>query len=229
MTEVVPDECRSAPTLQEQARALGDPTRHEIFRHLAESDRPAGVVELTELVGVSHNSVRQHLTKLVAAGLVLERSAPAGRPGRPRLLYQVDPAAVSRWGTTGPYERLSLLLSEIIRTGDSAVEVGRRAGHRHHVDAGSTEEVINEVAEAMAREGFDPDVRRDGTDVEIVLRSCPFETTAVVDPETACALHLGIAEGVVDGTGFAAIEELVPNDPHLANCRLRLRFEVSSD
>jgi hypothetical protein len=30
-------------TLQEQARALGDPTRHEVFLHVAESGRPIGI------------------------------------------------------------------------------------------------------------------------------------------------------------------------------------------
>ena len=29
-------------TLQEQARALGDPTRHGIFRYVADADRPVG-------------------------------------------------------------------------------------------------------------------------------------------------------------------------------------------
>ena len=96
--------------IQEQARALGDPTRHAIFRHVTESTSPVTVRELTEQFGLNHNAVRQHLAKLVAAGLVVEeREAPSG-PGRPRLLYTVDPGAESRWGVTGPYERLSLLL-----------------------------------------------------------------------------------------------------------------------
>ncbi len=88
--------------VQEQARALGDPTRHAIFRHVAESREPLSVGELTDRLALNHNAVRQHLAKLVAAGLVLEtRSAPSG-PGPPRLVYAVDPPAESRWGVTGP-------------------------------------------------------------------------------------------------------------------------------
>ena len=36
-------------TLQEQARALGDPTRHGVFRYIADADRPVleGRPELT--------------------------------------------------------------------------------------------------------------------------------------------------------------------------------------
>ncbi|MHB1137972.1 MAG: helix-turn-helix domain-containing protein, partial [Microthrixaceae bacterium] len=54
-----------AAGLQVQARALGDPTRHSIFRYLAASDAPVGVAELTEHLGVHHNAIRQHLTKLI--------------------------------------------------------------------------------------------------------------------------------------------------------------------
>jgi DNA-binding transcriptional ArsR family regulator len=34
-------------TLQQQARALGDPTRHEVFRYLADASGPVDVAELT--------------------------------------------------------------------------------------------------------------------------------------------------------------------------------------
>ena len=53
-------------TIQEQARALGDPTRHAIFRYILDSGAPVGVGELTSHFGLNHNAVRQHLTKLVA-------------------------------------------------------------------------------------------------------------------------------------------------------------------
>jgi hypothetical protein len=64
--------------------------------------------------------------------------------------------------------------------------------------------------------------RREG--VEIVLQACPFESAALADPDSVCALHLGIAEGVADLTGDRVIvDELVPHDARRANCRLRLR------
>ena len=34
--------------LQTQARALGDPTRHELFRYIVDAGRPVDVVELTD-------------------------------------------------------------------------------------------------------------------------------------------------------------------------------------
>lgn len=190
------------------------------------------VAELTEHFGLNHNAIRQHLAKLVAAGLVLEATAPPGGPGRPRLTYRVDAATDSRWGVTGPYERLSLLLAEIIRTGDSPHEVGRREGRREAAvraesgdDITDAEATIAAVRDAIAREGFDPEVRRRGDKVDIVLHTCPFETTAVADPDTVCALHLGLAQGLADSAEGLVVDDLVAKDPRRANCRLRLHLE----
>lgn len=208
-------------TLQLQARALGDPTRHAVFRYVADAGRPVGVAELTEHFGFNHNAIRQHLAKLVAAGLVVEaKAAPAGR-GRPRLEYTVDPAASGPWGAGGPYERLSRLLVEIIRTGLTPEEVGRRAADGFRVPTPSGDAVAD-IAAAMARQGFEPEVRAGRRRGEVVLRACPFESAALADRETICSLHLGIAEGLADGT-TVVVDELVANDPRRADCRIRLR------
>ena len=208
----------------EQARALGDPTRHAIFRYVADADEPVGVAELTEHFGVNHNAVRQHLAKLVAADLVDEnRAAPTGR-GRPRLVYSVDPAADSRWGVTGPYERLALLLSEVIRTGETPIEIGRRAGLRsvERADDGTAPDAALE--HFMARHGFEPELRRSGDAVDVVLHRCPFATTALADPDVVCNLHLGLAVGAAEGLGGIVVDELARNDPRRAPCHLRGRL-----
>jgi predicted ArsR family transcriptional regulator len=212
-------------TLQEEARALGDPTRHSVFRYLANKGRPVDVAELTNHVGLNHNAVRQHLAKLVDANLVVEGRADARGPGRPRLLYTVDPGAESRWGVTGPYERLSLLLSEVIRSGDTPREVGRRAGQAQSSSGGDAESAIRSLHDVMAREGFDPEIRRRRDGVEVVLRACPFETTAIADPGTVCQLHLGLAEGLASGADTVEVDDLIAKDPRRGNCRLRLRVD----
>ena len=215
-------------TLQQQARALGDPTRHSIFRYIAESDRPADVAEMTAHFRLNHNAIRQHLAKLVDAGLVVETTAAARGRGRPRLEYSVDPAADGRWGVTSPYERLSVLLTEMIHRGESPVEAGARAGRRHRVAGSSAERALEGITAAMAREGFDPEVRHRRDRTEIVLRHCPFESAALADPDTVCSLHLGIARGLAEGTELA-VEDLIRRDPRRANCLLRLRVDEDSD
>jgi predicted ArsR family transcriptional regulator len=209
-------------TLQQQARALGDPTRHAIYRYVADADAPAGIADMTEHFKLNHNAIRQHLAKLVEAGLVIETVAKGSGPGRPRLLYEIDHGADSRWGVSGPYERLSLLLAEIIRTGDSATEVGRRAGLRLRPPLSTGVDPITGMATAMAAQGFDPEVLAAKGKVDIILHHCPFESTALADPGTVCTLHLGIAEGLAEGTG-TVVEELIARDPRPAGCRVRLR------
>ena len=208
-------------TLQQQARALGDPTRHAIFRHLADAGRPMGIAELNDRFPLNHNAIRQHLAKLEAAGLVVEGKAPASGRGRPRLVYEANPAVDARWGATGPYERLSRLLVEIIRSGRSAEEVGRGAADQFRVPSPSGD-VVADMHAAMARQGFEPEVRPRRNGAEIVLHECPFATAALADRSTVCALHLGIAQGLTEATP-AAVTELVAYDPRKADCRLRIR------
>lgn len=213
-------------TLQEQARALGDPTRHAIFRYVADADAPVDVAELTTHFGFNHNAIRQHLAKLIDAGLLCQDTAPSTGRGRPRLIYRLDPSAESRWGVTGPYERLSRLLAEIVRTGDDPVDVGRRAAGRLPPSASAEGDPVETLVEAMLRAGFDPVLRTDAGHLEVVLRTCPFASAAVVDPETVCAIHRGLAEGIAEQTGGRlVIDDLVAHDPLHAGCELRIRVE----
>lgn len=207
-------------SLQRQARALGDPTRHAIFQHVVGSDEPVGVAELNGRFPLNHNAIRQHLAKLVDAGLVVEAIAPAVGRGRPRLVYTVNPTAEGAWGGAGPYERLSRLLAEVIHSGLTPEEVGRRAADEFRVSSPSGD-VVADVAAAMARQGFEPEVRPGRGGAEVVLHACPFASAALVDRDTVCALHLGIAEGLATGTP-GAIRELVAHDPRQAGCRLRI-------
>jgi predicted ArsR family transcriptional regulator len=211
--------------IQLQARALGDPSRHEIFQYLVDAGNPVDVAELTAHLGLNHNAIRQHLRKLVDAGLVVEQAGPAAGRGRPKLYFSVSPGAESQWGATGPYERLSLLLAEMVRTGDSPVEVGRRAGRRRRLGSGSVSDPLGGLVEQMARQGFDPTVTSTGRGTEVILRTCPFATTALAEPDIVCRLHLGLAYGVAEAVGGLVIDELIPKDPRRAHCRLRCHLE----
>lgn len=214
-------------TLQQQARALGDPTRHRIFRYVADADRPVDVPELTAHLGLNHNAIRQHLSKLAEAGLVVEGKAPSAGPGRPRLVYELDPAADSRWGVAGPYESLSVWLAEVIRSGDTPYEVGRRVGREHAsvTASASSADPVELLAEEMARFGFEPTVKRRGRRIDVTLEACPFATTALADPDTVCELHLGMARGIAESTAGLVVEGLVPRDPRRARCRLTCHLE----
>ena len=213
-------------TLQQQARALGGRTRHQVFRYVADAAAPVDVSELTAHFGLNHNAIRQHLATLVEAGLVVEETAAGrGGPGRPRLVYSLDPGTESRWGVSGPYERLSLWLAEMVRTGHAPVEVGRRTGRDWRPSAAERVDPVSSLVEQMAHQGFDPTVRRRGTAVDITLRTCPFASTALADPDTVCELHLGMALGLAEGIDGLEVDELIRKDPRRAHCRLRCHLK----
>lgn len=207
-------------TVQQQARALGEPTRHAIFSLVREAEAPVGVAELTEKMGLNHNAVRQHLAKLVDAGLIVQATAAPHGPGRPRLTFTADPSATGPWSGPGAYQRLSLLLLEVLRSGRTPEEVGRAAAPRFKTP-NPTGETATDIASAMDRQGFGADIEgADGT-TDIVLRHCPFASAADEDRATVCGLHLGIARGLADGTDLD-VAELVAHDPNRADCIIRL-------
>ena len=209
-------------SIRRQAKALGDPTRHRIFRYIADAEDPVDVGELTDHLGLNHNAIRQHLSQLVDAGLVARRTASARGRGRPRQLFEVHPSADERWGVGGHYQRLSLLLIEMLRSGDSALEVGRRAGRATELRTRGGH-ALDELGKVMRSGGFDPLLLSDDRSPELVFRHCPFADAASRDPATVCALHLGLAQGLAGQFDGVAVVELEPHDPRQAGCTLRLR------
>lgn len=209
---------------QTEARALGDPTRHRIFRHVADADRPVGVAELTQLLGLNHNAVRQHLGVLKEAQLVLEEPEERGKPGRPRLLYRLNPEVRGRWGTDGPYELLAALLAEAIRGRLEPREVGRRAGRRRARDMTHRGGTLAAIEQDLLAGGFRPQPAARTSGGDFVLQRCPFAQVAADDPATVCQLHLGMAEGLAEEIGEGAVVELVAKDPCYAGCRLEVHI-----
>lgn len=208
-----------------EARALADPTRRAIYHAIAAADRPIGVADLAEVVHVHHTVVRRHLAQLRSVGLVIESTEPPGGRGRPRLQYRLQGTARAASPDGDAYRRLASMLAEVVRTGVSPRRIGRAMGERA---AQRTAEAIDPV-DALEREaallGFQPRRRRTARGAELVLRHCPFAEVAAQDPQTICQIHLGLAEGVVEGHGGARVTDLVVRDPHRAGCRLEVEVD----
>ncbi len=212
-----------------QAEALADPTRFAVLSLLRDSAGPMTVAEVTASVGVHHTAVRAHLAKLRDAGFVAEsQAAPQGR-GRPQLLYvwvSDDPSAAP----SDTYAQLSRLLATAVRTGRTPRQVGQDAGRQvverevgERSETGSGLDAVDLIQEQATRLGFEPTRRTDGERADLVLGHCPFADVAADDPETICALHLGLAEGVANSVGGVEVLGMVVNDPHRAGCQLQLQ------
>lgn len=212
-----------AADMQREARALGDPTRHRLFRYIAAAPAAVSVAELTGFVRLNHNAVRQHLAVLRDAGLVIEEAERRDRPGRPRLLYRLQPEAAGGWGTAGPYAWLAGMLSAAVRRGLGARQAGRQEGHRRAADLAGSGDPAAVLEAEMTRRGFRPSRAGREPTVELVLGRCPFAEVAAADPETVCQLHLGLAEGLAEGLGGLTVDGLAVMEPHRAGCRLAMR------
>lgn len=210
--------------LQRRAKALGDPTRHAIYRVVVDADHPMDVATLTARFGLNHNAIRQHLAKLRAAGLVTEEVAAPDGPGRPRLQYRPALLAEGDFDVPTSYEELSVMLLDMIRTSRGPREVGAEAGRRMAGELPATGDPVDRLEINAARQGFEPRrvPKRSGT--ELVLERCPFQVVARAAPDIVCELHRGLAEGLAEASGGAVeVEDLVARDPRRAGCRLKLR------
>lgn len=196
------------------ARAVAVPLRRRVLDLVLAAEGPVTVAELTDELGCNHNAVRQHLARLRKAGLVAEMLEERNTPGRPRLLY----TATAR---PNPYARLARLLLVARRSGSSPRTAGRREGLAEAASKAPDGSDALDVLEAdAARHGFAPRRVGRGRRMELVLDVCPFADVAAYDPATVCALHRGLAEGIVEGVGGARVERFVANDPHRAGCRV---------
>lgn len=210
--------------LRRQGHALGDPTRHRIFRYIADADRPVGVAELTEFVGLNHNAVRQHLAVLHDAGLVDEQIESRQRPGRPRLLYRVAPEAAGSWGTTGPFELLASALAEALGSGESPYQVGVRLGRQRAAQLqprARNTDPAELVRIEMLERGFRPTFKRNGQRLEYSLQRCPFSSAAERNPQVVCELHRGLMDGLAQGLDRpVAVVEFTPRRTRRQACRV---------
>lgn len=224
MTEPTPSS-RTTPDvtstrLRERYRALGDPTRHGIFRAIADREDPVAVADLSAAFALNHNTVREHLRKLREAGLVEEITEPPRGPGRPRLLYRLTERAASGWNDEGPYERLSMLLLEVAG-GKPARQVGRQAGRRMRLDRTDDDPVVMLTA-AMTAQGFAPEVDLSDVDANVVLKHCPFASAAEADAHIVCDLHRGMLEGLADQLEGIDATELTADAPRSGRCAVRV-------
>ncbi|HWS47629.1 MAG TPA: helix-turn-helix domain-containing protein [Acidimicrobiia bacterium] len=196
------------------AKVLAVPMRRKVFELLDRSDDALSIAELTDALGCNHNTVRQHLAKLRVAGLVEEHVEDRLDPGRPRLLY----TAVRR---PDPYQRLARLLLEVATSRATPRAVGRRVG-REEAQRRPSADPIDALEAEAAMQGFVPRRADRGRTVDLVLEECPLADVAARDPRVICALHRGLAEGLLDVAGGARITGFIARDPYDAGCRIRV-------
>jgi predicted ArsR family transcriptional regulator len=184
-------------------RLLADARRLAIVEALSEG--PRQIPELARLLGVHVTTVRSHLEKLLAAGVLEEEAGvPSGR-GRPSKRYRLKHPLLGG----DPEVRLVVgSMVSLVRSayGDRAVEVAIEEGARKGRELGrpfrhpSLEQTAREVAQLLERLSFGPTppVRRN-QNLTVDLEHCPFR----IDPSDpdgvlVCAFHEGLVRGLAE-------------------------------
>jgi len=166
--------------------------REQLLRLLLERKTGRTVEELARSLRVSRNAVRQHLTSLVAEGMVTKGSTQA-TGGRPEQLYMLS--AEGHEGFPRKYSWFSELLLDSLKTekGESAMiarleklgeKVGKQLQQTHQAPANVSDR-ITQLAKVMHELGYEA-APTEGTGRQLPMIeavNCVFHHLATRFPE----------------------------------------------
>lgn len=203
--------------------SLGDPVRRRLFELLRESPHPLSRDDCADALQLPRSTIRAHLDRLVADGLLLvafrkvgDRTGPGS--GRPTKLYAVSIGEVAASVPTRHYDLAAELLAAAVqRSIDSRVaveqalaEVAFDAGKRLGAEAGTIHNVLSST-------GYDP--RPDG-EGGTIMANCPFHRLSQDHAGVVCFLNGSLLNGALAGCadGLHAVEP----DAELSHCCARI-------
>jgi predicted ArsR family transcriptional regulator len=194
-------------------------SRRRVLGLLRESSHSLGVQEMAERTGLHPNTVRFHLERLVAEGLVTRSVEERSEPGRPRLEFTAVPGADPARDRRN-YQFLSeVLTGHLAGTVADPAATAREAGRvwgRYLVDRPRPfqrlpeETAMAELLRILDEIGFVPalapeDRRR------VLIPHCPFRELAEAHREVVCSIHLGLMRGALTEMGApVTVERLLP-------------------
>lgn len=216
-------------TLYETARALGEETRFRIYRQLFLSGHAASVTDLARSFDLHPNAIRQHLSRLEQAGLVVSTLDRTSGAGRPRRLYEPSPEPVEFGHPPRTLKPLVSMLSHVVGALPSDLALlrelgwawGRTWGTERRAGNGgvprSRKRRVERVARQLAEWGWQPVTRTENGSVRISTGRCLFEGLSPEREGACCALEEGLLFGLVEATLNGRAQVL-----KLPGCRLEI-------
>ena len=215
--------------LYETARALGEETRFRIYRRIWLSPLPEGVAELAAAFSLHPNAVRQHLTRLEQAGLIVSALERPGGAGRPRRVYAPSPEPFEL-GPDAAMRPLVSLMAEAVdalpgdrrkltRFGEdwarSWTSKRKRGNGRAPRDPRARAELLSRE---LARWGWRPSAINENGGMRITTGRCLFHGGAPGENGRSCSLEEGLLRGLTEAmlNGRAASMQV-------RGCRLEVR------
>jgi len=198
-----------------ESDVLTSPTRRAILELLCEAPDGLSASEAAAPLGLHVTTVRFHLERMVAAGVV-GTAQRRGSVGRPRKIYLAvgddQPPLASPEALQAFTE---LLTSAWADTADGSPGDPEQAGRRW-VEARSDASVppaavtpgtwlgkVGMAVDLLDEWGYQPELATSegGRTVELTLHDCPFLAMAKAHPEVVCAIHRGLLRGTMTAVG----------------------------
>jgi predicted ArsR family transcriptional regulator len=197
--------------LYETARALGEETRFRIYRQVCLGTDPVSVRSLAQDFSLHPNAIRQHLSRLEQAGLIVSQpDRNGGGAGRPRRLYEPSPEPLEFTHPPRSTRAIVAVLSEAVDALPSGsgrlAKFGRGWGRswatrRKRVN-GAVPRSRRGRADLLARElaewGWRPTLSRERRGIRLATGRCLFHDAAPGLNGRCCALEEGLLTGIVE-------------------------------
>lgn len=194
---------------------LAEPVRRDLYQYVVSQRHPVSRDQAAAATGVPRHTVKFHLDKLVAEGLLtVQYQRLTGRDGpgagRPAKLYSRSAKELSVAVPDRQYALAGSVLAGAIdrsaATGapvmDSveaaASEVGAELGRRAGEDATSVEQdPLQRTRDALVELGYEPQTE----DECIWLLNCPFHALAADHTALVCSMNLALLGSLTSETG----------------------------
>jgi predicted ArsR family transcriptional regulator len=208
---------------------LADELRQRLYRFVAAQPGPVTRDEAAAAVGISRKLAAFHLDKLTAAGLLEATAAdPASRrpgPGRTPKAYRPAAAEVALSIPQRRYDLLGEVLAQAI-VADGPASSARHTAHqlaRNHGQALGErvrtqrrlgrlgpERALTVIGELLGACGYAP--VRAPTQLQLMLRNCPFQQLARRAPELVCGLNQQFVAGLLAGLRSRRVDAVLQPD-----------------
>lgn len=182
----------------------GKNTRERVLKTLLKNHR-CTINELAEAVNINPISVRHHISRLQAEGLVGSEEERHG-VGRPRQVYFLTEAGLEQFPTR--YMRLTIRLLEQMKEhlpsaivanlfAQMAADLVREYAQTAKLQGLTTEQRLNLIKDLLKDEGFDIEWEKIGGQILIREVSCPYLHVGQTHPEV-CWIDQTLISSVLD-------------------------------
>lgn len=192
-------------------------TRERVMKTLLTRER-CTVNELAEAVNINPISVRHHISKLEAEGLVTSEEERHG-VGRPRRWYFLTEKGRERFPTR--YIRLTVRLLEQLKESLPEPMVGKlfaqiaesmASDYARTMQGQTIEARLQQVAELLSQEGFTVEVEQQGDTFQIRETNCPYFHIGQDHPEV-CAVDQTLISTLLDMPAYK-VQCMLHGDAH---------------